>query len=200
MPGDTQPTFKVNQDGSIDLPIEGKDVRYVKESDLLAIKGSSEAKSKEWETEKASFNTQLAEANRLRDETHQTLLQEQAAKEVLVKQYADYDTHKKRVGELEAEVGSHKGSVGKLETELTERLHQTLIQVYGASEEAVKGQTLDQLRNLETAAKIIGPRVKPAKYDGGPGGPGGGVPESSLDRAKRVLEEHEAKGHKVAAK
>ena len=200
MPGDNQPTYTFNTDGSIDIPVEGKPIRFVKESDLLAVKGSSETKVKEWENEKASFNTQLAEANRLRDETHTTLLQEQAAKEQLVKTYADYDTHKKRVGELETEVGSHKESVGRLEKELTERLRHSLINIYGASETAIKDKTLDQLRSLEDAARIIGPKVRLAKYDDGKGGLGGGVPESGLDRARRILEEHEAKGHKIGAK
>lgn len=197
--GDDKPTYTFNNDGSIDIPVDGKSIRFVKESDLLAVKGSSEAKVREWDNEKASFNTQLAEANRLRDETHATLLQEQAAKELLVKTQADYDTHKRRVGELETEVGSHKESVGKLEKELTERLRHSLVNVYGASETAIKDKTLDQLRNLEDAARIIGPRVKPAKYDGGPSGPGEGAPDE-LGRAKRILEEHEAKGHVIRAK
>lgn len=207
MSGENEPTYTFNTDGSIDIPVEGKPTRFVKESDLLAVKGSSETKAREWETEKSGwevektkFNTDLAEANRLRNESHTALLAEQAAREQLVTTYADYETHKTRVSELETEIGSHKESLGKQEIELTERIRQNLIQVYGASEDAVKDQTLDQLRNLETAAKIIGPKVIPAKYDGGPPGPGGGAPEAGLDRAKRILEEHDASGHKIGAK
>ena len=190
------PTFSVNQDGSVDLPIEGKNVRYVKEADLLAVKGGSDTKAREWENEKASFNTQLAEANRLRDESHQTLLTEQAAKEQLVKQYADYDTHKNRVGELETEIGSAKESIGKHETELTSRISASLL-VHGASEEAIKEKTLDQLRNLEDAAKIFGngkPTTPvPARYDGGPGPGDGSVPETQTERAHRIIDEAEAR-------
>ena len=189
--------FTFNHDGSVDLDVEGTKVRFVKESDLLAVKGGSDAKEKDWETEKASFNTQLAEANRHRDESNQSLLQERAAKEQLVKTYGDYDTQKVRVGELETENGTLKEGVGKFEEELAGRIRHTLIMQHGASEEAVKEKTLPQLRNLEEAARVFGDKNKqglPARYDGGQGGPAGGsVPESSLDRANRILEEHDAK-------
>lgn len=184
-----------NNDGSIDLPIDGKPVRYVKESDLLAVKGGAESKVKEWENEKTQFQTQLAEANRLRDETHQNLLKVQAEKEQLVQRYNDYDATKTKVGGLEKELGSHKESVGKYEKELTNRIKTNLLS-YGAKEDALKDKTLDQLRNLEEAAKLFGDgnKIRPARFDGGTGGASGGsTPESPTDRAKRILEEHEAK-------
>lgn len=191
--------YTFNHDGSVDLQVEGNAVRFVKESDLLAVKGGSETKEKEWETEKASFNTQLAEANRLRDESSASLLQERAAKEQLTTKYGDYDTQKVRVGELETETGTLKESIGKFEEELAGRIRHTLIMSNGASEDAVKDKTLPQLRNLEEAARVFGNGNKnkqgqPARYDGGQGGPaGGGVPESSIDRAHRILEDHDAK-------
>jgi len=197
------PLPKQNEDKTIDLNIGGKPVRYALESDLLAVKGGAEAKATEWETEKAKFNTSLAEANRLREEAHQALLQTQAAMEQLKEQYKDYDTHKTRVGELEAELGSHKESVSKYESELADRIRQNLIG-NGATEDALKDKTLDQLRSLEEAAKIFGGNGnkgnKPANYDGGAGPGAGSTPESPLDRAKRILEEHEAKGHKIGAR
>lgn len=190
--------FAFNQDGSVDLEVEGAKIRFVKESDLLAVKGGSEAKEKEWENEKASFNTQLAEAHRLRDESNNSVLQERAAKELLITQYADFDTHKRRVGELETEVGTLKEGVGKFEEELAGRIRHTLIIQHGASEDGVKEQTLPQLRNLEEAARLFGngkgKQGLPARYDGGQGGPAGGsAPETSLERANRILEEHDAK-------
>jgi len=191
--------FTFNHDGSVDLPVEGVTTRFVKEADLLAVKGGSTQKEKDWENEKASFNTQLAEANRLRDESNALLLQERAAKEQLTTQYGDYDTQKVRVGELETEVGTLKEGVGKFEEELAGRIRHTLIMNNGASEEAVKDKTLPQLRNLEEAARVFGNGNKnkegvPARYDGGQGGPaGGGAPETPTDRANRILEEHDAK-------
>lgn len=193
--------FTFNHDGSVDLDVEGQKVRFVKESDLLAVKGGSEAKEKDWETEKASFNTQLAEANRLRDESNQSLLQERAAKEQLVTKYGDYDTHKNRVGELETEVGTLKEGVGKFEEELAGRIRHNLIMYHGADENAVKDKTLPQLRSLEEAARVFGATKdkKPANYDGAKP-PGGDGVESPQDRAARILEEHDAKYGRVTAK
>lgn len=191
-----EPTYTFNGDGSIDIPVEGKPVRFVKEADLLTVKRGSESKAKEWDNEKSQLQTQLAEANRLREETHQSLLSEQAAHEQLKSTTSDYDTHKTRVGELEAELGSVKESVGNYEKELTNRIRHTLINIHGAKEDALKDKTLDQLRNLEEAATIFGNNKirTPARYDGGPGGPGGGtVPEKPIDRARRIIEEREAK-------
>jgi len=189
--------FTFNHDGSVDLDVEGQKVRFVKESDLLAVKGGSDTKEQGWESERTSFNTQLAEANRLRDESHQLLLQERTAKEQLVTQYGDYDTHKNRVGELETKTGTLEESVGRFEEELAGRIRHTLIMQNGASEEAVKDKTLAQLRNLEEAARVFGNGNKaatPARYDSGAGAPGGGsVPEAPIDRAQRIIAEHEAK-------
>ena len=188
-----------NQDGSVDLPIDGKPIRFVRESDLLAVKGGSDAKTKEWENEKATFSTQLAEANRLRDETHQQLLQERASRELMTSKYSDYDTFKTKVGELEKELGTHKESVGKYEKELAGRIRHNLINIHGAKEDAIKDKDLTQLRNLEEAASLFGGKApaKPARYDGGSGGPAGIGTESALDRAKRIIEESEKKRGKV---
>jgi len=196
-------TFKFNNDGSIDIPVDNKPVRFVKESDLLAVKGGAESKVKEWETKETQFNTSLAEANRLRDEEHQNLLKTQAAHEQLKSTHSDYDTLKTKVGELEKENGSHKESIGKHETELANRIRYNLITFHSVTEESLKGKDLSQLRNIEEAAKILGPGKKggPANYDGGGGPPGGGsAPEKPIDRAHRILEEHEAKGHRIGAR
>jgi len=189
-----------NQDGSVDLPVDGKPIRFVKETDLLAVKGGVQSREKEWNDKEAWFNTQLAETNRLREETHQTLLQTQAERDNLKERYKDYDTDKKRVGELETELGSYKERLTKAETVLAERMRQALVGA-GATEEQLKDKTLDQLRSLEDAAKIFGREVKsqPANYDGGKAG-GGSAPETPLDRAKRVLEEHEAAGRRMRSR
>ena len=189
-----------NQDGSVAIPVDGKPVRFVKESDLLAVKGSKEKLEQEWGTKETTFNTKLAEANRLHEESHQQFLQAQAAKEQLAEQYKDYDTHKSRVGELEIELGSHKEKLIGYEKELSERMRQALIGA-GASEESLKEKDLNQLRNLEEAAKVFGRELKPrpANYDNGKQG-GVSAPETPLDRAKRILEENEERGHRIGSR
>lgn len=193
----TQTELTFNPDGSVVLPVDGKKVRFVKESDLLAVKGGAEGKEKEWNDKEAGFNTQLAESNRLREETHQTLLQAQAERDSLKEQYQDYDTHKSRVGELETELGSHKEKLAITELALAQRMHQALVGA-GATEESLKDKTLDQLRSLEEAAKIFGREVvpKPAHYDNGKQGASGAA-ETPLERAGRILDDAEARGHRM---
>jgi len=200
----TEPTYNFNADGSINIPVNGTPTKYVKESDLLAVKGSSESKVREWEGKESQLNANLAEANRLREESHNQLLQERAAKEQLQGKYNDYDTIKTKVGELETELNTSKEAVGKHETELAGRIRTGLVATYNVAEDTLKDKDLSQLRNLEDAAKLIGPgkaEVKKPNYDGGAGGPGGGsAPETPTDRANRILEEHDAKRGKPPAK
>jgi len=192
--------FTTNQDGSIDFMLGGKAVRYAKESDLLAVKSAAEKQEKVWDNEKTQFNTQLAEANRLRDETHQQLLQAQAASEQLAEQFKDYDTHKARVGELETELGSHRERLSGYEKEVTERIRQSLLAA-GVTEDNIKDKTLDQLKSLEDAAKVfVGLKAIPARYAGSKPVGGDGTSEAPLDRARRILEENAAKGHSIGSR
>ena len=192
MPAETG-TFTFNKDGSIDIPVEGKPTRFVKESDLLAVKGGMESRVKEWEGKEATFNTSLAEANRLRDEAHQNLLKVQAEREQLVSNAQESATLKSKVGELEKTIATLREGGSKLELELAGRMRHALATLHGATEEALKDKNLEQLRNLEDAAKIlVGGRVRQANYDGGKVG-AVVAPETPLDRTRRIIEEHEAK-------
>jgi len=179
-----------NSDGSIDVPVDGKPLRYVKESDLLAVKGAKEKAEEGWNTERTTFNTNLAEANRVKEETHQQLLQSQAANEQLKTSQTEHDTLKTRVGELETETGSLKESIGKHETDIANRIRHTLTTYHGAAEDALKDKDLNQLRNVEEAAKIFGNGSKggkPANYDGGAGG--GGIVPGALTNVEQAGQE-----------
>src|SRR4030042_700756 len=184
--------YTVNQDGSIDIAMDGKPIRFVKESDLLAVKSGKEEATKSWEGERTKFQADLAEANRIREDAHNQLLQTQANSQKLLEQYKDYDTIKTRAGDLEKEVGSHKEKLSKNEKDLVTRITQNLISA-GAKEDQLKGKTLDQLKQLEMSADIFGRKATPARYDSSRGG--GGVAESQLERATRILADAEEKGH-----
>ena len=192
-------TYSANQDGSISIVPEGKTepVRYVMESDLLAVKGSLTAKSAQWETDKTGLQAQLAEANRLKNESHQTLLTERTAHEQFVDAHKDYDDIKTKMGELETEKGSLTERVGNMEKEITDRVRQSLTVTYGVPEDKLKDKDLDQLRSLEQAATELGITNgggnKPARFAGNPP-PSGGGGSTSLDRAKEILSAHREGG------
>ena len=192
-------SITIHPDGAVEVPIDGKNARFVRETDLLAVKSGKEKSEKDWGTERSKFQTDLAESIRLREESHSQLLQAQTANTTLTEQFKDHDTIKARVSELETNEATGKDVLTKLEADLTARISRNLINA-GATAEILKDKTLDQLRNLEEAAKIFGGNGgKPPSYDTGKGG-GGSAPESALDRAKRILAENEEKGHRMGSR
>lgn len=177
-------TYTTNDDGSLTVELEGKSTKFVKESDLLAVKGGAERKESE-------LLAQIAESNRLKDETHNQLLQVQATNEQLDGQAKESATHKQRVGELEGELNAATEGRRQLEEELLGMRRTHLATGYNVSEESLKDKTADQLKNLEEALKLTGgktPAGKPANIDGlTPGGTGAPVPLGVLEQAKAEL-------------
>lgn len=187
--GDTNQTYTPNQDGTFTINLDGKATKLVKESDLLAVKGASETARKEYESAQTKYQTDLAEANRVKDESHTQLLQERAAKEQLEKDAQEGANLKTKVGELETTNATLEQSRGKLEEELTGMKRSTLVTQFKVDEAKVKDMNLDQLRQTESSLQLVGVgNPKPANYDGGGGGAGGGTaPTSVLDQAKQEL-------------
>ncbi len=193
MPNIDPTTFKAEQDGAYIVNIDTKPTRLVEERHLLALKGAHEEKTKGWEIERTTLTTKAKELADAHEATRQSLLQAQAASEQLKEQYKDYDTHKKRVGELSTEVDTHKKSVMSLETDIGNRIKSMLI-ANGAKEDSLKDKTLVQLRSLEEAVNLLGVGVKrgPANYDRNGGG-GGPTAETATERAHRIIEAQEIK-------
>jgi len=180
MPDEQTQTYTVNEDGTINIMVDGKVIKHVKESDLLAVKGGSEKKEGE-------LLSQIAEANRLKDETHNQLLQEQAAKEQLEEQAKEGATLKPKVGELETQLNAAQESRKQLEEELLGMKRSHLAVQYKVSEESLKDKDMNQLRNLEDALQLVGNKGKPAKYDIGPSGVGVGAPTTVLEGCKSEI-------------
>jgi len=186
--GDDAQTFTPNQDGTFTISLDGKDTKLVKESDLLAVKGASETARTEYETNLAKHHTDLAEANRLKDEEHQQLLQERSAKELAETQATEGATFKTKVGELETKLTAAEDGRKQLEEELLGTKKSTLITFYHVKEDALKDKDLPQLRSMEDTLKIVGiPSGKPANYDGGGGGGTPTTPTTVLEGAKQEL-------------
>jgi len=181
-------TFAVKPDGTFTIKLDGKDTTLVKESDLLTVKGSSETARADYEKAVAKHQTDLAEANRVKDETHNLLNQERAAKEQLEKDAQESATHKTRVGELETENAGIKDARSKLEEELTGMKRSNLVTIFKVDESKVKDMTLDQLRTTESSLQLVVAPGKPANYDGGSGGAGGvSTPLTVIEQSKQEL-------------
>lgn len=185
-------TYTSNQDGTIIIKLDGKDIRYAKESDLLTVKGAADVAKTGFETTIAKGNTDLAESNRLHEETRQKLLQEQAAKEQLVTQANQADTLKTKVGELETSLTTANTSRTEIEAELLGMKRTSFQTIYKADPEKVKEMTLVQIRDAEKSFQAVGfnpsnPKP-PASYDGGPGGNSGGTaPVTVIEQCSNEL-------------
>lgn len=160
-----------NQDGSITIKMDGKDTKYVLESDLGAVK--SGLKDKEGEVSK--LQTSLANANTKADESHQDVLKERAAKEVAEKSASGSATLQTKVGELETELAGIKTSGESLTTKLTDRLRKNLADGYKIPADKIKDMALEDLEKTEATLILTGVTPAAANYDGkGAGGAGGG--------------------------
>jgi len=158
----------LNQDGSVSITIDGKPVKFVKESDLGAVKGALTGK----ESEITKLQTDLATANSKIDGSHQDLLKERAAKEQFEISAGESATLKTKVGELETEMAGVKTSSGELETKFTERLRSILTDSYHIDAEKIKEFALADLERTEQTLILTGAKPAPADYDGKGGGSG----------------------------
>jgi len=163
-----------NQDGSISIKVGTDTVKYVKESDLGAVK----VQLKDKETEVSTLQTNLADATTKYDKEHQSLLQVRTASEQFEKDAKEGATHKTRVGELETEVTGLKTGGEASATKLTDFLRSFLTLNYKIDAEKIKGMTLADLETTEKTLRLTGAVPTPANYDG----KGGGV--SSPDELK----------------
>ena len=165
--------FEPNRDGSITIELDGKKVKFVKESDLGAVKAALQEK----EGEITKLQTGLADANTRYDGEHQELLKVRASHGELEKSAGESATYKKQVEDLTKEMAGIKDTSGKLETRYAERLRANLIQGYKVDQEKIKDKGLADLENMEQTLSLTGYKPLPANYDGKGGVTG---PVSSL--------------------
>lgn len=175
-PTQTSPPVS-NQTPSAAPPVTPTEPKMVPESDLITVKKGAERKE-------AELLSQIAESNRLKDETHNLYLQEQAAREQLEEQAKEGATNKEQVVELTAKIAAAEESRKQLEEELLGIKRTYLATAYGVSEESLKDKDAGQLKNLEDALKLVGTKGKPANFDKGPGGTTPAAPTTILEQCK----------------
>lgn len=169
MPEDDTQTYTTNQDGSISIKnADGKTVKYVPESDLGAVK----VQLKDKESEVTKLQTSLADANSKYEASHQEVLQERAAKELLEKDAKEGVTTKEKLTKAEQDLADLTKVSGETLTKLTERVRTYLQTNYKIDEEKLKDKALADLETIESTLQLTGAVPAPANYDG-KGGDGG---------------------------
>ncbi len=184
----------IAQDGSIKIKVDGKEVKYVKESDLGAVKGALSTK----DGEVTKLQADLATANTKASESHQDVLKGRAALEVAEKGSGESATLKTKVGELETKVADLEKAGGETATRLTDRVRSTLVDGFKIPEDKVKDMALDALEQTEKTLILTGAKPASANYDGKGGGGEGGAsafPDgmSPLQRATALYNENDKK-------
>lgn len=181
-----------NQDGTI--KIAGGEITgdFVPKVDLVNVKTASEAAKDEFDKSTTKHQTDMAEANRVKDETHQSLLQSQARIEQLEKDNKELPTLQTKVGELETSLTAADEGRRTAETSLLGLKREAFVVRYKADPEKVKEMTLDQLTEAEKSYALVGFNAnltqKPANYDGGTGGGGVTTPKTQIEQARSELD------------
>lgn len=160
----------IAQDGSITIKVDGKSAKYVKDSDLGAVK--SALKDKEGEVGKLQAN--LATANAKCDTEHQDVLKERAAKETAEKGSEGSATLQTEVEGLRTKMADLEKVGGENSTKLTGRLRAILTDGYKIDAEKIKDMALEDLEKTEANLILVGAKPASADYDGKGGGGGGG--------------------------
>jgi len=180
-------TFVENKDGTISVKdTEGKEIRYAKESDLLAIKGSSEAARKEAEKAQEAAKAETATASTNLETVRQEKLRAEATISDLEEKVKAGAGSTEELAKVKLELENANKSVEGLSSKALELRKTILTTTYGISAEVVKDKTLEQLDFFEEALKA----VAAAKGIGNfaiavPGG--GGAPTTPIDRAKETI-------------
>lgn len=179
--GDKDLTFVENKDGTISVKdSEGKEVRYAKEADLLAIKGSSEAAKEAAETAaKAATESQEAHkaeietANTNLETTRQQVLQAEAKVTSLEAKVKEGAGSAEELAKVKQDLETAKKDGEGLTTKALDYRKQIIVATFGIPADSVKDKTMEQLDNYEEALKAVIATKGIGNYAIG-GGAGGG--------------------------
>ena len=165
MPEGNIPTFTTNPDGTVTVKdSEGKEVRYAKESDLLAVKGSAEAADK-----KARGEIAAAQSNF--EQTRTQLLQAEVKVTKLEEDLAKGTGSAAELAEAKRKLEVAEKAVTNLGTRALEYRRTLMVATYKIPVDAIRSKTMEELDLYEDALKaILGSKVGNFAIGGGGGG------------------------------
>ena len=160
-------TGTVDKDGALVVKDGDKEVRYVKETDLLAVKGSrdvSDRRAKELEVTSAAATAEI--------ESHrQKVLQAEAKVESLEEQIAKGGT-KDELAKIKQELEAAKKSGEELSNKALGYRRAIIIGTYGVPVATVEKKTMAELDHFEEALKAVIGTKGIGNYAAGGGGGG----------------------------
>ena len=191
---DTTKTFTTNKDGTIAIKdSEGNEVRYAKESDLLAVKGSQEAAEKRAKEAEGSKEAEVKAATNNLESTRQEVLKAEAKVSSLEDKVKDGAGSTEELAKVKQELEDAKKGGEELTTKALEYRRQVIISTYGIPADTVKDKTMEELDYYEEALKAVIATKGIGNYAIGGGGGGATTP---LSVHEMIVKGFEQKGLK----
>jgi len=148
-------TFTKEADGAIAIKEGEASIRYVKESDLLAVKGSKEAAESAAKEAIAARGTAVADATAKVDAGLQRALQAEAKVSSLEETIKQGTGSAAELAQAKADLAAAKTSSEALTTEHLKLRRDIVIQKYGVPKETVESKDLAALTVFEEALKAV---------------------------------------------
>jgi len=166
-------TFTVEQDGAISLKGEdGSAVRYVKESDLLAVKGSRESLEQQLKEAESKSSTAMKEAEGKAESARQETLRAEARISGLEDQIKSGGGTAEELARARQELEAAKQSGEALGNKHLELRRDVIMSKYGVPKETVASKSLEQLDVFEEALRAVIGQSGVGNYAAGGGGGG----------------------------
>jgi hypothetical protein len=183
---DSPMTFTANKDGSISIKDGDKEVRFVKEADLLTVKGGADASERKLKDSETNWNTKESDyKSQLSQHTDAKLAAEARAKNAEDK-VTSFNTiqgdYTKVKQDLEAEKTKGVASL----TKALEYRRQLVVSTFGIPVDTVKDKTMEQLDSYEEALKAVSKAKGAGNYVASPGGAGAQT-QTAEERAHKIL-------------
>lgn len=150
MPDGDNSTYIANEDGTITMKEEdGKETRFVKEADLLAVKGGAEAAERRAKGEVTAAQEQLSQSK-------QSLLQAEAQVETLKEDLAKGAGSAEELAKVKQDLETAQGNVTSLSGKVLEFRKAAIVATFKVAPDTVKDKTLEQLDLFEEALRAVG--------------------------------------------
>ncbi len=173
---------------------EKNKAKLVPESDLLAVKGAKEGLEKKLKETEDGFKSKLSE-------TETKLFSSEAKIKELEGKLSQANLSAEELKKVKEQLDTAQKRSGELETKALEFRRRIIAATYNIPPETVNNKTMEQLDHYEEALKAVAATRQPAGGGFAAGGGGGtGGTESRLDRAKRIIAEHEEKSGAMRVK
>ncbi len=181
-------TYTVDKDGTIVAKDkEGKETRFVKESDLLAVKGSKETLESQLKDAQAKA-TGGAELKTELESTRQAKLQAEAKVSTLTDQLAAATTGSAEATVLKQQLEAAKRSGEALNAEVLEVQRTLILATYGVPKVTVEKKNLAELKVYAEALAAVTGKALGNYAAGGGGGSSDFKGKSPIELARMAYE------------